>query len=80
MTAYEAYAASTANPCREHFDSIYIGKFETPADFAEHLLESTGELAKVPQYLQAYLDLEGFAEDRLLAGGIRRSGKYWFWT
>jgi antirestriction protein len=79
MTAYQSYESTTANPCREHFESTFIGEYETPADFAEHLLELTGELQKIPQFLRDYIDFEGFGESRLRAGSIRREGRFWFW-
>lgn len=46
------------------------GVWDSPADWAEDFLESTGALAEVPAYLRSYIDFEAYARDAELGGDM----------
>ncbi len=44
----------------EDMEDCYIGQFDTYADFAEHLLDGSGD--DIPEHLQWYFDYEKYGE------------------
>lgn len=47
----------------DKFEDAYMGEFESEQDYAEHLLEETGEINEIPTHLQYYFDYEAYARD-----------------
>jgi antirestriction protein len=78
------YAACAYVECFGRWDRIgfhakYLGEYESWRQFAEELLEDTGELSEIPERLQAYFDYEAYARDLRLSGDIVESSGYYFW-
>ena len=66
----------TIDDAREAFD----GKFDSPEDWAEDYMESTGGLSEMPENLRSYFDFKAFARDCKLDGGmsfVEHSGHVW---
>jgi antirestriction protein len=55
---------------REALTDNYQGGFDSPAAWAEQLLEDSGDLAQLPERLRGYFDFEAFARDAQLSGDI----------
>ncbi len=55
---------------REALSDSYQGAFDSPADWAEQLLEDSGDLAQIPERLRGYFDFESYARDAELSGDI----------
>jgi antirestriction protein len=47
----------------ENFSSYYMGEFDSEQEYAEALLDETGELEQIPQHLRYYFDYESYASD-----------------
>lgn len=45
------------------FEDAYVGRFASEREFAEELVDDTGMLADVPDFLLNYFDYEAFARD-----------------
>jgi antirestriction protein len=45
------------------FENVYLGEWETEEDFAEHLLNETGDMNEVPERLRYYIDIKAYASD-----------------
>ena len=63
---YERFAGDL-DQARAAFDD-YAGEYESAADFAEQLHESTG--TQIPDSLQYYIDWQALARDMALNGEI----------
>jgi antirestriction protein len=55
---------------REALDDNYQGSFDSPAAWAEQLLDDSGDLAQIPERLRGYFDFESYARDAELSGDI----------
>lgn len=44
-------------------EEAYYGEFNNWTDFAEHILEETGDLNEIPESLRYYFDFEKFGQD-----------------
>ena len=64
----------------EQFQERLIGEYDTRADLAAELMESTGELDAMPENLQAYFDFDSYGRDLEIGGDVVGSGGYWFWS
>lgn len=60
----------------DDFEEAYQGEYATMADFAEELLNDTGDLAKMPESLRYYFDYEAYGRD--LVGDYYHTGGYVF--
>jgi antirestriction protein len=47
----------------KHFGDAYCGQWRGEREYAEDLIEGTGGLVGMPEYLQSYFDYESFARD-----------------
>lgn len=47
----------------EEFREQFAGRFDSEADYARELLEETGALAEVPEFLHNFIDFERYARD-----------------
>jgi antirestriction protein len=47
----------------ENFSSYYMGEFDSEQEYAEQLLDETGELEQIPSHLRYYFDFEKYADD-----------------
>lgn len=45
------------------FEANYMGEWDSEADFAEHLLNETGDINKIPEHLRYYIDIKAYAAD-----------------
>ncbi len=54
----------------EQFQDEYQGEWDSLEAYAENLLEDTGALAEIPEYLRPYFDVEAFARDMELSGDV----------
>ena len=64
----------------EAFQDRYIGEYQTQAEFAEQWLEAVGDLASVPEHLQAFIDFDAYGRDMILGGSITCEGRHWFYN
>jgi antirestriction protein len=55
---------------RRLMEECYQGAYDNTIEWAEYLLEDTGELDKIPQHLRGYFDFERYAHDAELSGDI----------
>jgi antirestriction protein len=55
---------------RRVIEECYQGAWESLEAYAEDLLESTGELDKVPEHLRPYIDVAAYARDLELGGDV----------
>jgi len=46
-----------------NFSSYYMGCYDSEQEYAEALLEETGELNEIPEHLRYYFDYESYASD-----------------
>ena len=60
----------SVDEAREMLDEQYQGAFRNLADWAEQLMEDTGQLTALPENLRNYFDYEAFARDAELGGDI----------
>lgn len=60
----------------ENAEDAYLGTFDSPAEFAEDLMEQTGGLEAIPENLRYYFDFEKFARDLLMDGYCEHGGHY----
>jgi antirestriction protein len=60
----------SSDAARESLDDNYQGSFDSPAAWAEQLLEDSGDLAQIPERLRGYFDFESYARDAELSGDI----------
>jgi antirestriction protein len=69
---------------KDILENRYAGVLDSLADFAEDLLEQTGQLESVPDNLRSYLDFAAYGRDLTLSGelDILRVGSelHVFWT
>ena len=63
----------------DHFGGRYRGEFETRAEMAEDLLQSTGSLADMPDHLTVYFDFDSYGQDLLTSGDVCEQDGYYFW-
>lgn len=63
----------------EQARDAFVGKADSPEDYAAQYLEDTGQLAEVPENLRNYLDYESFARDLGFDGVVfaRHDGDVW---
>lgn len=64
---------------RDDFHDKYRGEYDSWRDFAEELLEETGELNEIPERLRGYFDYEAYARDLRLSGDVVEHNGYYFW-
>ena len=71
IQAYAEYGGAditeaAAGTFRADFEDAYVGEYESERDFTEELIDDTGMLADVPDFLRNYFDYEAFARDLFL--------------
>jgi antirestriction protein len=49
------------------FEEAFVGKYSTETEFVRTLLEDTGELGQIPDYLRYYIDYQALARDLFIA-------------
>lgn len=54
----------------DRFEECYAGTFNTLEEWAENLLDETGELNEIPDHLRFYFDFSAYARDCRLNGDI----------
>lgn len=59
-------------------DDAYVGEYRDAAALAEDILQNTGDIAKIPDYLQSYLDIEAYGRDMILGGDYWNEGRHFF--
>ena len=64
----------------EGCNDAYIGKFRNRAALAEDIVDSTGELDKVPEHIARYFDYDAYGRDLELGGDVREHNDHYFWT
>ena len=47
----------------QNFSSYYMGRYDNEQEYAEALLDETGEINEIPQHLRYYFDYESYAND-----------------
>lgn len=57
---------AAAGTFRTGFEEAYVGQYESEREFTEELIDDTGMLADVPDFLRNYFDYEAFARDLFL--------------
>ena len=55
---------------KSHLDDAFAGLHNSGEDYAMELLEDTGEVAALPDYLQGYFDYRAFARDMAIGGEV----------
>lgn len=74
QTLLEAFAeyqgVYDAEEALEAFEDCYQGTFASTEEWAESLLEDTGELEAIPAHLRPYFDYEAYGRDCELNGDI----------
>lgn len=60
----------------------FHGTFDTPADYAAHTWEETGEMNSIPETLRHHIDWEGVARDMGYEGMsfVRHKGDTWVFS
>ena len=58
----------------------YIGKFDSPSDMAQELLESRGMLEEVPEFLRNHIDFDSYANDMRCGGEYAEHEDHYFWN
>lgn len=58
----------------------YRGQYGSWKDFAESLLEETGEIESIPDSLRYYFDYEKYANDIRLSGDVSEHDNHYFWS
>ena len=79
------YGLETVEETLEAFRDAYIGKYSSRTQWAEELLDDTGELDCIPERLRYYFYYEAYAQDCELGGDIWTADsadyeKHIFWT
>lgn len=64
----------------DSFLEVYAGEHDSPADFAENLLEDLGELRGCPETLRRYFDYAAYGRDLVLGGDVWHSDGFYFWN
>jgi antirestriction protein len=66
----------------DDFDDAYQGTWESEEAFAEHLLEESGQLAELPEWIRPYIDIEAFARDLFIDGyfSIQHDGQLYIFA
>ena len=54
----------------------YLGKYDSPEDYAYQYIEDTGLLSSLPDNLQGYFDYAAFARDLLISDISESNGHY----
>lgn len=73
--AYELYLDNVGSDSDlSGFEEAYQGQYDSMQDFAEQLLEDTGEIDSIPKHLQFYFDYSLYARDLELGGDYWESG------
>lgn len=80
MEAVIAYIKCFGEWDRDAFHELYRGKWNSWEDMVYDLLEGTGELNGLPEYLRSYFDYEGFAESMRLARDMVEEDGHFFWN
>ena len=62
--------AGTIDAAKKTMEECYQGEFESMRDWAEDLLDQSGQLDSLPENLRYYFDYESFARDCELSGEI----------
>ena len=71
-----AHCDDSPEAAREAISDSYQGAFDSPAHWAEQLLEDCGDLAQIPERLRGYFDFESYARDAELSRRhIRHRGR-----
>jgi antirestriction protein len=65
-----AHCDDSPEAARAAISDGYQGAFDSPAHWAEQLLEDCGDLAQIPERLRGYFDFESYARDAELSGDI----------
>lgn len=58
--------------------NAYRGKYDSHAHYAYEFLNDIGDYQKVPEYLQAHLDLDSYTRDCIIGGDLWESDGYYF--
>ena len=66
-----------ASDLEGQFNDVFMGEFDSDADMASDLLDSTGELEAIPENLRHYFDYEAYARD-MMTGDVWKEGRYYF--
>ena len=64
---YQGYGLSEAKDRKEEFEDAYQGQHDSEEDYAEQLLDDTGELNSIPEHLRYYFDYDAYARDQLIS-------------
>lgn len=85
LAAYADYEGiNSMEEAVERFEDNYQGTFASLEDWANNLLEETGELSEMPERLRYYFDFSMYARDCILNGDIwsmeTDSGTAVFWN
>ena len=60
------------------FEDAYMGEYDSEQDYAEQLLEETGEINEIPQHLRYYFDYEAYARDLFINEYFMLDGRFVF--
>jgi len=55
---------------REWFEDNYAGHWDSLEEFAEDLLDQTGDLTALPEGLRSYFDFDSYGRDLELGGDV----------
>lgn len=62
----------------ENIVNAYYGQADSEKDFAYDLMESSGDLATIPEHLQFYFDYDAFARDLFINDFVMSNGYVFF--
>ncbi len=64
LAAYWEYIGTIdANDLADSFEEAFQGEYDSETAYAEELIEDSGTLANVPDYIARYFDYEAYARD-----------------
>lgn len=72
----EAYFDNCGVSDLEAVSDAYQGSWGSDEDFAQDLLDGTGELESIPDHLRYYFDLESYARDLMISDFFSSNGHY----
>lgn len=64
------YYCGDLKEAREALEERYCGKWDSLADYAEHLTEESGQLEGLPENLAYYIDFEAMGRDMEMGGDV----------
>lgn len=62
----------------DSFGDSYMGRYDSKNDFAIQLIEDSGMLAEVPEYIARYFDIDAFTRDLFMGDYHLEDGDYVF--